>query len=267
MANHALDLAGQKFGRLSVVRVAHKVGGVHWHCTCDCGNVKVARGADIKRGKVKSCGCLKSEFCSVVGASRALDLTGVRFGKLVAVKPTGLRRDRSIEWECACDCGAVSKVAAAKLRDGATKSCGCLRTETHTTHGMSKSPEFAVWYAMKERCSNQLNNRWATHGARGIRVCDRWVNSFENFYSDMGPRPESNLSLERVDNDGDYTPENCVWATDREQAENRRTTIRIEIDGRSQSLKAWCRELSVPYLRTWKRIYRSGWTLERALQP
>ena len=263
MANHALDLTGKKFGKLTVVGIAHRDCGVHWHCTCDCGGKKVVHGPSLKSGQVKSCGCLVSE----VMADKALDIEGVRFGRLVAVRATSNRRGHCVEWECVCDCGKIHYVGTDKLRSGSTNSCGCLRLEIHTTHGMSQSPEYHAWSRMKARCSNPLDNRWETHGARGILVCERWLESFENFYADMGARPAPSLSLERKDNDGNYTPENCVWATSREQADNRRTTLKIEIEGRVQSLKAWCRELSLPYLRTWKRLYKSGWTIERALQP
>jgi hypothetical protein len=263
MGNHALNLTGQKFGKLTAVSIAHRVGGVHWLCSCDCGGEKVVHGPRLKTKKVKSCGCLYAE----AGAARAHDLKGLRFGRLLVVKPTGYKRRGCTEWECVCDCGTRHNVGTDKLQSGATKSCGCLRLDNTATHRMTTAPEYGVWSAMKGRCLNQRDNRWATHGARGIRVCDRWLESFENFYADMGPRPSPSLSIERKDNNGDYTPENCVWATDREQADNRRTTLKITIDGRVQSLKAWCRELSIPYLRTWKRLYKSGWTLEKALQP
>ena len=263
MANRALELTGQKFGKLTAVRVAHKVGGVHWHCDCDCGGSRVAPGPSLKSGAVRSCGCLVKE----VMAGKALDLRGLRFGRLIAVKPMSSRRRNSVEWECLCDCGATHVASVDKLRGGYTRSCGCLRDDTHRTHGMSKSPEYGVWLSMKARCLNPLNARWETHGARGIKVCDEWLNSFENFYADMGARPDPKLSIERKDNDGGYTKENCVWATSREQADNRRTTIRVEIGGQTKSLKAWCRDMGIPYLRTWKRIYLSGWSIERALQP
>lgn len=134
-------------------------------------------------------------------------------------------------------------------------------------NGDSSLPEYFIWSAMKDRCYNDKCNRWSTHGARGIVVCDRWRNSFKNFYADMGPRIDPKLSLERIDNDGPYSPENCKWATDREQAENRRTTHRITLNGKTQSLKAWCRDFGVPYVRTWKRVFKLKWEIERALKP
>jgi hypothetical protein len=119
---------------------------------------------------------------------------------------------------------------------------------------------------MKDRCYNEKCNRWHTHGARGIGVCGRWINNFANFMGDMGPRPTSKHSLERVNNDGDYGPENCVWATDREQAENRRTTRKFTHLGKTQSLKAWCRDIGIPYVRAYKRIVYRGWSFEEAIK-
>lgn len=194
----------------------------------------------------------------------AVQIAGTRFGRLVAVKPTVERRRRSVVWECLCDCGVTALVAADKLKSGTTKSCGCLRTEIHTKHGMTETPEFSAWASMRGRCYNPASNRYHTHGARGIKVCDRWLESFENFYTDMGNRPSPSHSLERKDNDGSYEPSNCVWATPQEQAENRRTTLQITVDGTTKSLKAWCRDLGLPYVRTWKRLYRLGWPLNKA---
>lgn len=264
MANHALDITGQRFGRLTVVDVAHRVGGVHWNCTCDCGGVKVAHGPKLKQGQVRSCGCLTHDTT----IRKSFDLTGHRFGSLVVqhLMPERLGRKKERAWMCFCDCGNKRVVSTKNLRRGSTTSCGCGYVNPQKTHGMSRIPEYSIWCSMRRRCTDPTNSRWHTHGGRGIKVCDRWL-SFENFITDMGHRPARSLSIERVDNDGDYTPENCVWATDREQAENRRTTIQIEINGKVQSLKAWCRDLGLPYLRTWKRLIMRGWSLERALQP
>lgn len=137
------------------------------------------------------------------------------------------------------------------------------KSQTH--HGMANTPEYKIWAAMKDRCYNTKCNRWSTHGARGVKVCDRWLDDFSNFIADMGVRPGKEFSLERIDNNGNYAPENCRWATDTEQAENRRTTKLITIGGKTQSLKAWCRQLEIPYLRTWKRLYMYGWSLESSI--
>lgn len=131
-------------------------------------------------------------------------------------------------------------------------------------HGESnKSKEWEAWASMIQRCTNPKNKRYYSHGARGIRICDRWVNSFVNFLADMGRAPSKEYSLERVDNNGNYNPSNCKWATKVEQANNRRNNIRIEYMGRTQTLKQWCDELSLPYLRVKARIH-AGHSVQEA---
>lgn len=261
MANKQRQLSGQQFGRLTVLDVAHRIGGVHWVCQCSCGKQNVTLGSSLTRGKVKSCGCLLKQE-----RPPKSDLSGQRFGRLVVLSLSETRVQRSRSWDCLCDCGNTTLVSGPRLVDGTTRSCGCLRTDTHTKHGMSKTPEFNAWVHMRERCYSPGSNRWHTHGARGIAVCDRWVESFTNFFSDMGSKPSPKHSLERIDNDGDYTPENCKWATDSEQAGNRRDTRKHEFNGKTQSLKAWCRELEIPYLRTYKRIVYRNKTFEEAIR-
>ena len=154
------------------------------------------------------------------------DITGQRFGRLVVVRRVGSSLDRRATWQCRCDCdGKTITIVGKNLRNGNTKSCGCLKLELFlaraTTHGMSESPEFSVWQDIQKRCLP--NYREAKYYAdRGITVCDRWLESFENFYADMGPRPSSKHSIDRIDNNGNYEPMNCQWSTDTEQSRNRR---------------------------------------------
>lgn len=153
-----------------------------------------------------------------------LDLTGRRFGRLIALKDSDERYQGSIKWLCRCDCGNLTKVTSSSLVSGHTKSCGCLgkerRKEANTIHGMSRTPTYKTWVKIKQRCLNPNNSRFKDYGGRGIKVCDHWM-KFENFYKNMGDKPEGK-SIDRINNDGDYEPKNCKWSTAKQQAENRR---------------------------------------------
>ena len=189
---------------------------------------------------------------------KRLQLEGRKFGKLTVVKFSGIK-DRVAWFDCVCECGKTKTIRGANLVRGLTNSCGCGLAENarklFTTHGETvggKSREFEIWCSMKDRCSNENYHRYFDYGGRGIRVCDRWVNSFPNFLEDMGRRPSDEHSIERLDNDGEYGPSNCVWATTDVQARNHRRSIHIEYLGVKMILTDWAKKLNV-HQRTLRR--------------
>ena len=156
---------------------------------------------------------------------KKLDLNGKTFGRLTAISVTkkGIRNKRA--WVCQCECGSEVILQTSMLMSGHTRSCGCLHREEvgnmSRSHGLSQTPEYNVWMNMKARCSNPNNDHYKYYGGRGIRVCERWRTSFEDFLHDMGSKPAAKHSIDRMNNDGNYTKENCRWATANEQARNK----------------------------------------------
>lgn len=159
----------------------------------------------------------------------ALDLAGMRFGRLIAqTSISGTRKtDRRRRWVCLCDCGSTTVVPVGHLTTGHSRSCGCLRRETiaaghHRTHSLSHLPEYHIWEGVKKRCYCATHKSFTNYGERGITMSDEWRNDFAAFYRDMGDRPSPAHSIERVNNNDGYHANNCTWATAREQALNRR---------------------------------------------
>lgn len=189
---------------------------------------------------------------------------------VVAVDLRTKRGERAVL--CRCDCGTEKIIALYQALSGSTKSCGCAIADNKSagdrnrTHGMSYSTEYKIWQGMMERCHNNKNPSFHRYGGRGIFVCDGWRASFECFLSDMGYRPDG-MSIDRINNDGPYAPENCRWATAREQQANTRRVRLISWNGKTQPLKAWARELGITSVTLRNRL-NSGWTPERAFtQP
>jgi hypothetical protein len=180
-----------------------------------------------------------------------LQLEGLRFGKLIVLRRVLPEVGRS-RFVCVCDCGVFYVGLGTDIKSGNTTSCGCFKREIGRTsnlkHGASREDSrtgaYRSWATMKSRCYNEDNNRFDIYGGRGIKVCDRWLSSFENFLADMGERPDGH-SLDRIDVNGDYTPENCRWASSHEQARNQRTNVWYLFEGERMIQADVARKLGV----------------------
>lgn len=199
-----------------------------------------------------------------------IDLVGLRFGRLVVISRAGAYGRSSPTWHCVCDCETKVEIPGRRLHSGRTQSCGCLRREMSAArlpplprHGLSDTPTYGTYESMLTRCYNPHREGWKNYGGRGITVCDRWRASFENFLADMGERP-AGLTLERKDNDGPYSPENCIWATRSEQARNTRNTVWLNVGGERLTVSEAAREAGIKPVTLHSRL-RLGWDLTKAL--
>ena len=195
---------------------------------------------------------------------KILDLTGQRFGMLTALSVCGRNASKLKLWMCVCDCGNIKAVSSHDLRTGNTKSCGCLAHKGNLTHGMSRTSEHGAWSEMRKRCTTKTSKRFPLYGGRGISICERW-SKFENFLADMGPKPTSQHTLDRIDVNGNYSPENCRWADWKTQQNNRRNNRVIEFNGEKLTSSQWQDRVGIPSSIIRQRLDRDGWSVEKAM--
>jgi hypothetical protein len=196
---------------------------------------------------------------------RLIDRKGLRYERLLVLErlPAKSKTDTNARWLCRCDCGQLTVAYGQDLEKGKHKSCGCLNGERIMQHGMSHTRVYHVWQAMLQRCENPKAQRYADYGGRGIKVCAEW-HKFENFFRDMGDRP-AGYSIEREDNNGNYEPGNCRWATTKTQMNNQRRSRVIEINGQKRTLAEWAEYAGIGWFTLRQRLDRMGWDIERAL--
>ena len=196
---------------------------------------------------------------------KATELVGLTFGRLTAIERVGDLNGRPA-YLCQCECGNKKVVRSVDIMYGKTRSCGCLRNElsaernkrTKTKPNATKRhPLFYRWTSMRQRCNNPNNPSYHNYGGRGIKVCDKWESSFNAFVQDMGMPPDKSYTLDRIDNDGDYTPENCRWASPKQQLVNQRRSIRITISGKTMHAMEWSDKHGVSYQMI-TRKFRDG---------
>ena len=192
------------------------------------------------------------------------NFSGRRFGRLCVLGEAERRGDQRY-WVVACDCGTTKTVRQLHLSAGVVRSCGCLQKETaaeigrqRATHSMSGAPIYAVYRTMLARCMNPASDQYATYGGRGIKVCGRWVESFESFLADMGHRPSASHSIDRIDPNGHYEASNCRWATAKEQANNTRRTKFLTANGETLPVAIWSEKLGLSSKTIWTRLSRGA---------
>ena len=262
MGRPPIDLSNQKFGKLTAKEIVEHGGAnksVKWFCECECGGTKIVESQLLKRGIITDCGCsIKNR------------LVGKRVGRLTIVANTGRHQGNRVIWLCKCDCGNYTEVITTNLnpnRPNATLSCGCLRKEKATKHNLSNTTIYKTLVAIKGRCKNPSNKFYSSYGARGITLCDEWddENGFEKFYNwsiENGWKP--GLSIDRIDNNKGYSPDNCRWTTQKTQANNTRRNRMITINEETHTLTEWA-EINNICIGTIEDRVKRGWSYVEAV--
>lgn len=258
------DIAGQKFNALTAIEYAGSHNGALWRFSCDCGGSVVARSSMVSGGRVRSCGCLSVATRFKPSAIRP----GMEIGGILVLQDLP-NKGRNKAWLCRCSCGVEFEALGGNIVSGNTKSCGCRRRkvsrEKATKHGGSGTRTFNVWNNMIRRCCDPQNDAYKDYGGRGITVCERWMD-FEGFRADMGEAPRGRM-LDRINNNGNYDPGNCRWATSFEQARNTRSNALVTIGGETKCIAEWAEQSGIPASRIWARKNKLGWKDDDLLRP
>lgn len=208
-------------------------------------------------------------------SAKFVDLTNRKFARLTVVSFAGFK-NKHAHWNCECECGEQVVIDGTELKNGHTKSCGCIRLSDHPIS--TERPEYRIWQAMKNRCLNPNVPSYVRYGATGKRVCARWRTNFNSFIEDIGTRPTPQHSIDRINNDGHYScgkcdecllnqwPANVRWATPVEQAANRSSTLSVTFQGKTLPLSEWAKKIGIKYGTLYNRIVLSGWPIEQAMQ-
>lgn len=256
------DLTGRIFGKLTVIRrEPSKKRDPQWLCQCACGSPpRFIGGQPLRIGHSRSCGCARLKPIAA----------GHVFDRWTVIGGERNERTRRMFHRCRCICGIEKIVSAYHLLSGQSRSCGCLARELLSrraaSHGFSRHPLYAIWGNMHRRCADPRNAAYKDYGARGITVCERWAD-IAVFIEDMGERP-GETTLDRIDNDKGYSPENCRWATNQQQQNNRRPTkpfkrvLEITAFGETLPVGEWMRRRGIPRSTLQYRLKR-GWPAEK----
>ena len=196
------------------------------------------------------------------------DLTNQKFGKLLVLKFSHKDKNQTV-WECLCECGNITYVKSVNLKNNRTKSCGCLKKELminrNVKHNQTSSKLYMIWKTMKQRCYNPKNKSYKNYGGREISICDEWINDFNSFYNwSIENNYKEGLSIDRIDNNGNYEPSNCRWTTRKTQSNNTRTNRYITINEQTKTLAEWCEVYNMKYQTVHSRL-KKGYNILDAL--
>lgn len=257
-------MIGKRFGKLVVIEYYGRKGSrnkKYYLCRCDCGNTKVVCIENLRSGHTQSCGCLKNKE-----SIRRVDLTNKRFGKLTAIKFIKSNDKGTTIWLCKCDCGNEIEVSYNNLKSGNTKSCGCW----HEKHNDTNSRLYKCWQGMKARCEYVKDANYYNYGGRGIIVCKDWQNSYTSFRNWALQNGYSNdLTIDRIDVNGNYEPSNCRWVSMDIQQNNRRDNVYVEYNGEKLTLrqlsKKYTEQKGITYKTLWYRFSVAKWDLDKCI--
>lgn len=201
-------------------------------------------------------------------------IKGQKYGRLTIIEldhmKTYTNHNGKVPYvKCLCDCGNITIVSLPSIKAGNSASCGCFNKELASkrskTHGLSKTTEYSIYIDIKKRCYTKTSTHYKDYGGRGITICQEWLDDFMNFYNDMGEKPGDEYSIDRIDNNGNYSKENCKWSTQSQQCRNRRSSVKLEFNGVTKNLIDWAEELGFSYDLLWDRIFAQKWSIEKAL--
>lgn len=267
---------GETYGRLTVLKRAGErdnSGHALYLCECSCGSIVKRTAYNLSSNKEPSCGCYMRDV--------KIKMEGQRFGRWTVLERAH-KDTRGVYWLCRCDCGVERIVNGRMLRSGKTKSCGCYYEGRQTkrgcdwgraenprtsmyTHGLSGTRLFRIWCGMKQRCYNPNHHKYRIYGGRGIRICDEWISDFNVFYEwAVSHGYGDDLTIDRIDVNGNYCPENCRWATSEEQSNNTRQNRFLKFNGETHTTKEWA-DITGINPSTLRSRLRLGWSAEEAL--
>lgn len=254
MLNSNDNLIGKKFNNLTVLEYCENKNFLL--CKCDCGNIKEIRKDHLLSGNTKGCGCLRK----IKPFKLRRDLTGQKFEKLTVLSFAYMDNKHRSYYLCQCECGNKKVIKGQALLQGDAKSCGCSRYSNRIKHNLSNTRLYKIWNHMINRCYNPKDQAYKNYGKRGISVCAEWKNDVSSFYCwALANGYQDDLTIDRKDNNGNYSPENCHFVNYKIQSNNRRSNHSIKINNETHNLTEWAKIYNIHYSTIIQRLKR-GWS-------